>query len=68
MAPRMGPMSPVRAYFLWAGLCAEKLAKTKTKKRCRKACTGLGLPLCVTSYTFSISLGFVKINSMTARL
>ena len=27
MAPCMGPMSLVRAYFLWAGLCAEKLVK-----------------------------------------
>ena len=27
MAPSMGPVSPVRAYFLWAGLCPEKLAK-----------------------------------------
>ena len=23
----MGPMSPVRAYSLWAGLCPEKLVK-----------------------------------------
>ena len=27
MAPCMGPMSPVRAYSLWAGLCPEKLVK-----------------------------------------
>ena len=25
MAPCMGPMSPVRAHSLWAGLCPEKL-------------------------------------------
>ena len=31
MAPCMGPMSPVRAYSLWAGLCPEKLVKTKKK-------------------------------------
>ena len=31
MAPCMGPMSPVRAYSLWADLCPEKLVKlTKT--------------------------------------
>ena len=27
MAPCMGPMSPVRAYSLWAGLYPEKLVK-----------------------------------------
>ena len=27
MAPYMGPMSIVRAYSLWAGLCPEKLVK-----------------------------------------
>ena len=27
MAPRMGPMSPVRVHSLWAGLCQEKLVK-----------------------------------------
>ena len=27
MAPCMGPMSPVRAHSLWAGLCPEKLVK-----------------------------------------
>ena len=27
MAPRMGPISPVRAHFRWAGLCPEKLVK-----------------------------------------
>ena len=27
MAPGMGPMSPVRAHSLWAGLCPEKLVK-----------------------------------------
>ena len=27
MAPCMGPMSPVRAYSFWAGLCPEKLVK-----------------------------------------
>ena len=32
MAPCMGPMSPIRAYSLWAGLCPEK-AKTKTKQK-----------------------------------
>ena len=32
MAPCMGPMSPVRAYSLWAGLCPEKLVKTKKLK------------------------------------
>ena len=31
MAPCMGPMSPVRAYSLWAGLCPEKLVKLKLK-------------------------------------
>ena len=29
MAPCMGPMSPVHAYSLWAGLCPEKLVKNK---------------------------------------
>ena len=33
MAPCMGPVSPVRAYSLWAGLCPEKLVKqNKTKQ------------------------------------
>ena len=27
----MGPVSPVRAYSLWAGLCPEKLVKLKLK-------------------------------------
>ena len=27
MAPCMGPMSLIRAYSLWAGLCPEKLVK-----------------------------------------
>ena len=27
MAPCMGPMSPVRACSVWAGLCPEKLVK-----------------------------------------
>ena len=27
MAPCMGPMSPVRAHSLWAGLCPEKPVK-----------------------------------------
>ena len=31
MAPCMGPMSPVRAHSLWAGLCPEKLVNLKTK-------------------------------------
>ena len=31
MVPRMGPMSPVRAHSLWAGLCPEKLVKNKLK-------------------------------------
>ena len=31
MAPCMGPMSPVRAYSLWAGLCPRKTCKTKHK-------------------------------------
>ena len=31
MAPCMGPMSPVRAHSLWAGLCPEKLVKLKKK-------------------------------------
>ena len=31
MAPCMGPVSPVRAYFLWEGLCPEKLVKLKLK-------------------------------------
>ena len=26
-APCMGPMSPVRAHSLWAGLCPEKAGK-----------------------------------------
>ena len=30
MAPCMGPMSPVRAHSLWAGLCPEKLVKQFT--------------------------------------
>ena len=30
MAPCMGPMSSVHAHSLWAGLCPEKLVKTKT--------------------------------------
>ena len=29
MAPCMGPMSPVRTYFPWAGMCPEKLVKKK---------------------------------------
>ena len=29
MAPCMGPLSPVCAYSLWAGLCPEKLVKKK---------------------------------------
>ena len=29
MASCMGPMSPVHAYSLWAGLCPEKLGKQK---------------------------------------
>ena len=33
MAPCMGPMSPVRAYSLWAGLCPEKLAKQNKTDR-----------------------------------
>ena len=33
MAPCMGPMSPVRAYSLWAGLCPEKLVKPKKKNK-----------------------------------
>ena len=33
MAPCMGPMSPVHAYSLWAGLCPEKLVKNKKQKR-----------------------------------
>ena len=32
MAPCMGPLSPICAYSLWAGLCAEKLVKPKKKK------------------------------------
>ena len=31
MAPCMGPMSPVRAYSIWAGLCPRKTCKTKHK-------------------------------------
>ena len=31
MAPCMGPVSHVRAYSLWAGLCQEKLVKLKEK-------------------------------------
>ena len=31
MAPCMGPMTPVRAYSLWAGLCPETLVKLKKK-------------------------------------
>ena len=31
MAPCTGPMSPVRAYSLWAGLCPEKIVKLKLK-------------------------------------
>ena len=34
MAPCMGPMSPLRACSTWAGLCPEKLVKTKTKNLC----------------------------------
>ena len=30
MAPCMGPMSPVRAHSLWAGLCPEKLVNKTT--------------------------------------
>ena len=30
MAPCMGPMSPVRAHSLWAGLCPEKLVNETT--------------------------------------
>ena len=33
MAPCMGPMSPVRAHSLWAGLCPEKLVKLKKKTK-----------------------------------
>ena len=33
MAPCMGPLSPVCAYSLWAGLCLEKLVKLKKKKK-----------------------------------
>ena len=32
-APCMGPMSSVRAHFLWAGLCTEKLIKKKKEKK-----------------------------------
>ena len=32
MAPCMGPLSPVCAYSLWAGLFPEKLVKLKKKK------------------------------------
>ena len=33
MAPCMGPLSPICAYSLWAGLCAEKLVKPKQKTK-----------------------------------
>ena len=33
MAPCMGPLSPVCAYSLWAGLCPEKLVKLKKKTK-----------------------------------
>ena len=29
----MGPMSPVRAHSLWAGLCPEKLVELKLQAR-----------------------------------
>ena len=32
MAPCMGPMSSVRAYSLWAGLCPKKLVKQNIKQ------------------------------------
>ena len=33
MAPRMRPMSPVRAHSLWLGLCPEKLVKQEMNKK-----------------------------------
>ena len=33
MALRMGPMSPVHAHSLWAGLCPEKAGKIEKKSK-----------------------------------
>ena len=53
MAPCMGPMSSVHAHSLWAGLCPEKLVKTKTTP-----------PQVQVTFTLKVTQDFLVKNSL----